>query len=70
MPDRFRFPNASTDIWLPLQLDPNDPYPGGFNYNAFARLKPGVTLDAARRDFASVLPRVVEVRPTWGRACR
>lgn len=63
MPDRFRFPNAGTDIWLPLQLDPNDPYPGGFNYNTFARLKPGFTLDAARRDFASALPRVVEVSP-------
>src|SRR3954462_6637290 len=63
MPDRFRFPNATTDIWLPIQLDPNDPYPGGFNYNAFARLKPGVTLDAVQREFASVLPRVVEVSP-------
>ena len=63
MPGQFRFPNAGTDIWLPLQLDPNDPYPGGFNYTTFARLKPGFTLDAARRDFASVLPRVVEVSP-------
>ncbi|HKN67954.1 MAG TPA: ABC transporter permease [Gemmatimonadaceae bacterium] len=63
MPDRFRFPNASTDIWLPLQLDPHDPYPGGFNYNTFARLKPGYTLEAARRDFDSALPRAVEVSP-------
>ena len=63
MPERFRFPNTATDIWLPIQLDPNDPYPGGFNYNAIARLKPGVTLDAAQRDFASVLPRVVELSP-------
>src|SRR4029079_16374031 len=38
-------------------------YPGGFNYNAFARLKPGVTREAAQREFASVLPRVVEVSP-------
>src|SRR5690242_5931237 len=51
MPERLRFPNARIDLWLPLQLDPNDPFPGGFNYNAFARLKPGVTIDAARRDF-------------------
>ena len=63
MPERLRFPNARIDLWLPLQLDPNDPFPGGFNYNAFARLKPGVTIDAARRDFAAVLPRVVEVTP-------
>jgi predicted permease len=63
MPERLRFPNARIDLWLPLQLDPNDPFPGGFNYNAFARLKPGVTIDAARRDFATVLPRVVDVTP-------
>ncbi|HZI82264.1 MAG TPA: ABC transporter permease [Casimicrobiaceae bacterium] len=63
MPERLRFPNARIDLWLPLKLDPNDPYPGGFNYNAFARLKPGVSLEAARRDFATVLPRVVEVTP-------
>ena len=63
MPGRFRFPSAGTDIWLPLQLNPNDPYPGGFNYNSFARLKPGITMDAAQRELASVLPRVVEVSP-------
>jgi putative ABC transport system permease protein len=46
-----------------LQLDPNDSYPGGFNYSAFARLKPHVTLEAAQRDLATVLPRVVDVTP-------
>src|SRR5206468_2379804 len=61
MPDGFRFPNPTTDLWLPVQLDPNDPYPGGFNYNSFARLRPGLSVDAAQRDFASVLPRAVEV---------
>ena len=63
MSAQFRFPSADTKLWLPLQLDPNDPYPGGFNYNAVARLKPGVTIDAAQRDFTNVLPRVVELSP-------
>jgi predicted permease len=63
MPSRFRFPSANTELWFPLQLDPNDPYPGGFNYNAIARLKPGVRIDAAQRDFTNVLPRVVEISP-------
>src|ERR1700747_1021898 len=44
MPERFRFPNAGVDIWLPIRLDPNDPFTGGFNYSAFARLKAGVTV--------------------------
>src|SRR5206468_10392599 len=64
MPERFRFPNARIDLWVPLQIDPNDVNSGGFNYNSFARLKPGFTPEAAQRDFATVLPRVVEVTPT------
>lgn len=63
MPARFRFPSANTELWLPLQLDASDPYPGGFSYDAVARLKPGVSIDAAERDFKNVLPRVVDVAP-------
>jgi predicted permease len=63
MPATFQFPNADTKLWLPLQLDPSDPYPGGFSFNAVARLKPGVSIDAAQRDFVNVLPRVVDVSP-------
>ena len=63
MPASFRFPSNGTQLWLPRQLDPNDPYPGGFNHNSIARLRPGVTVEAAQREFAAVLPRVVEVSP-------
>ena len=63
MPASFRFPDNNTQLWLPLRLDPNDPQSGGFNYNAVARLRPGVTLEAAERDFTHVLPRLVDVTP-------
>ena len=36
---------------------------GGFSYGGVARLKPGITAQAAQRDFASVLPRMAEVTP-------
>jgi predicted permease len=65
MPSRFRFPEATTQLWLPLGLDPNNKFPGGFNYNAIARLKPGFTAADAERDFASVLPRMVELYPSF-----
>jgi predicted permease len=65
MPARFRFPDAGIQLWLPLGLDPNNKYPGGFNYNSVARLKPGVTAADAQRDFAAVLPRMVELYPTF-----
>jgi putative ABC transport system permease protein len=63
MPQRFRFPTAETQIWMPLKLDPNDPFPGGFNYDGIARLKKGMTPAAAGRDFVAVLPRIVELSP-------
>jgi predicted permease len=63
MPSSFRFPNTATAVWLPRQIDPNDPFPGGFSHNSVARLKPGVTVAAAQKDFAQVLPRIVEISP-------
>ena len=50
MPKTYRFPTAETQMWTPMQLDPNEQYPGGFNYDGIARLKPGITIDAANRD--------------------
>lgn len=63
MPQRFRYPTPETRLWLPLQLDPSATFAGGFNYDGVARLKTGVTVDAARRDFTAVLPRVAELFP-------
>ena len=63
MPQRFRFPKSETQLWLPLQLDPNAQFAGGFNYDGIARLKPGIAPTDASRDFASVLPRMVELYP-------
>jgi putative ABC transport system permease protein len=63
MPASFRFPSANTKLWVPYHLDPNDPYPGGFSHNGVARLKSGVTVEAAQRDFANVLPRIVDISP-------
>ncbi len=65
MPKAFRFPSAEAELWLPLALDPHNPYPDGFNYNAIVRLKPGVTIEQAQRDFTAVLPRVLEAWPMF-----
>ena len=60
---RFRFPTAATQLWMPLGLDPHNEYPGGFNYNSVARLKPGVTVADAQRDFTAALTHMVELYP-------
>lgn len=63
MPKRFRFPSAETQLWLPVRMDPNEPFPGGFNYDGIARLRRGVTIADAGRDMKAVLPRIVELSP-------
>ncbi len=63
MPDRFRYPEANTQLWLPMRLDPVNPANSGFNANAVARLRPGITAAAAERDLAATLPRIVEQFP-------
>ncbi len=63
MPERFRFPTAETQLWLPTAIDPAAQYAGGFKYFAIARLKPGVTIDAAQRELESLIPRVSELFP-------
>src|SRR5690349_20097783 len=65
MPPSFSFPSSTTQIWVPVQLDPVNPPPTAFAYNGIARLKPGVTIADAQRDFAAVLPRVVDVSPKF-----
>jgi predicted permease len=64
MPASFRYPTAETRLWFPLQLDPNASFSGGFNYNGVARLAPGFSVEAAQRDFVTVLPRWAEIYPS------
>lgn len=63
MPRGFDFPRSGTQLWIPLQLDPSSNGNGGFGYNGVARLKPGVSIAAAERDFAAVLPRITQITP-------
>ena len=43
------------DVWTPLRLNPNGPFYNSHQYSGIARLKPGVTADAAQRDLASIM---------------
>lgn len=65
MPERFHFPARATQIWLPLALDPVALDARAYSHPAVARLKAGVSIADARRDLASVLPRIVELFPNF-----
>jgi predicted permease len=70
LPSSFKFLRTRPDIVLPLALDASAPRNGiSFGFQAFARLRPGVTLAQANADIArliSLLPPVftqLELRP-------
>lgn len=60
MPEGFAFPNSETVALLPLWVDPNGPF-GAFGPLGFARLAPGVALDAAAREVERLQARIPEV---------
>src|SRR5262249_27122715 len=64
MPPGFRFPGES-DLWLPIALDV--PQELGrqhmLHVSVLARLKSGVTLDAARSDLSVILARLRQAFP-------
>jgi putative ABC transport system permease protein len=59
MPQGFAFPPGELDasqIWVPMRLDPAKPgNRGGHNYHLVGRLKPNVTIEQARSEFASLV---------------
>jgi predicted permease len=62
MPRGFGFPSRDTRLLLPLRLDPKDRF-GAFGISGLARLRPGVTLDAARNEINQLQQRIPEWFP-------
>jgi predicted permease len=63
MPERFTFPDERTALWLPIGIDPATTRSAAFDFRAVARLRPGVTLQAAAADLDKLLPHVPEAFP-------
>jgi len=63
MPAGFRFLYQDVDLWGPLQLDRNQPWrqTAGRFVNVVARLKPGVTIDAARAEMEAIAARLAAI---------
>jgi putative ABC transport system permease protein len=64
MPPGFRFPGES-DLWLPLALNVTQELGGelGSGVSVIARLKPGLTLEAARADLSVIIERQRQAFP-------
>jgi predicted permease len=64
MPKEFRFLDwEQPDLFLPLRLDRNKVHLGEFSYEGLARLRPGVTMQAANADVARMWPIVLNSFP-------
>lgn len=73
MPPSFDFPSASTELWIPLRLDPRDPddYWTSYVLQIVGRLHRGTSLPKAQAELTSILPRVRAMFPypmakNWG----
>jgi len=64
MPKEFRFLDwEQPDLFLPYHFDRNKTTLGQFSYTGIARLRPGVTIEAANADVARMLPVVFNSFP-------
>ena len=64
MPKQFRFLDwEQPALFLPLRLDRNKTTLGQFSYEGIARLRPGVTMQAANADVARMWPIVLKSFP-------
>ena len=67
MPDGYDFPSPEIDVWVPYRLDPASPNFGGHHISGLARLRDGVTPEAAKADGERLIARFAEVGygPEW-----
>jgi predicted permease len=63
MPSGFH-PDVQSELWVPLQADPNSTNQGHYLYAA-ARLKPNVSLEQARAEMKVVGERFRKDNPKW-----
>ena len=58
MPASFRWPAATTELWIPIGIDPANTASAAFDYRGIARLRDGVSIERAQADLQQLLPEV------------
>jgi predicted permease len=72
MPPDFQFPSPSTELWIPIQIDPSNvsAYYYMANLPLVGRLRPGASLSEARAEFgvliAPLKAKLQQGLPNWG----
>jgi putative ABC transport system permease protein len=65
LPAGFRFP-ADVDLWLPADLDGENPNRTSHNYKAVGRLRDGVTFEQANQDISVIARRIHDTSSEQG----
>jgi len=65
LPEGFRFP-PEVDLWLPSDLDGENPSRTSHNYNAVARLRDGVTVEQANQEIAAIARHIHDASSEQG----
>ncbi len=65
LPAGFRFP-ADVDLWLPADLDGENPSRTSHNYYAVGRLRDGVTVEQANQDISAIARRIHDTSSEQG----
>jgi predicted permease len=67
LPATFVFPDAQPDAFIPMRVDPLTAPRTNHSHNAIARLRPGVTVEQARREVAAVTTLLEREHPETNR---
>jgi putative ABC transport system permease protein len=65
LPPGFRFP-ADVNLWLPADLDGENPSRTSHNYQVVGRLRDGVTIEQANRDISTIARRIHDTSSEQG----
>lgn len=63
LPEQARRPELQVDLWVPLHLDPAERPVASHVFRAVGRLRPGVSLTAARIELSRLTARLPEALP-------
>jgi putative ABC transport system permease protein len=69
MPPAFVFPGTRAELFLPLQINPETAPFEGRNFSTVARLRAGVTIEAAQAEMRTIVTQIARERPDnskWG----
>jgi putative ABC transport system permease protein len=65
LPAGFRFP-SDVDLWLPADLDGENPSRTSHNYSSVGRLRDGVTVEQANREISAIARRIHDTSSEQG----